>query len=474
MLYQMKRRLPKHKLECIGKPLTTLVDKIHITKQSPMPYISMAISLALVARLTIFVRQRSATEFDHIDSLAIIQIGLIAIACIFLLSFPRQQEMWKRLSGTSGMMLVTYYMISGLSALWSQLPLYTAYRTIEYLSQILLVFVMLLYCSNFAEAERRALFVATLTALFGAGMVVKFYGFTLTWSHWHTNHYTTSAAIIFCYCFGEWISQNKRNRYLLWTYGCVALGLLLLGTSIASSFATGVGITIAMTLSKRGRSFLLPFLIIVVFVFGFMISMDATPTSSTWIELGQRLKILSPHDHTQPALALNGRMMLWTIYMQEIKDSPILGHGFAVSSRLASIYSPNTHNGFLAALLGTGAVGFTIIGWAAYRCACEIESCRRLDAPGTIGCAAALGAGVVNNMSISIVGENWRAPSLVFAMFLGLHLFFVLRRKAASNARPGSLAAPLGASMRRSPRRYHPARPCPIAMRRHAWLRKRA
>jgi hypothetical protein len=203
---------------------------------------------------------------------------------------------------------------------------------------------------------------------------------------------------------------------------------------------------------------------------GLVMFARATPVFPSWIALGQQLKILSPNHSEQIVFSFHGRSMLWELYAQEILNSPIFGHGFAVSSRLASFYSNNTHNGLFAVALGTGAIGLLIVLWGAYRYTCETASSGYIDAPGAIGCTAALTAACVNNMSISFIGENWRAPSLLFILFLSLHLFFVLKPGGLPISRPRPFFSPLvplaGRSNMRAKARLHP-----LVVRRHGILR---
>jgi hypothetical protein len=303
-------------------------------------------------------------------------------------------------------------------------------------------------------------------------MLARFNGFALSWSLWHTNHYTASSAMIFCYCLGELLTQPEARKQWLLRYGCGSLGLLLLGTSTGSFFAAGAGSIVAILLSKKGRS-LYALLLLVIALTSILVVFARTPfTLPSWIELGQQLKILSPNHSEQPVFSLHGRAILWELYKQDIVASPIFGNGFAISSRLAKVYSSNTHNGFLAILLGTGAIGLIIVIWGAYRFSREVASSRQLHASGTIGCAAALAAAFFNNMSISFIGENWREPSLVFVLFLSLHLFFIRQPRALTATHP-RLFVSFSVLLTRPLNAPATSRLRPLAMRRHGVWRSR-
>ena len=411
-------------------------SKLQTTNSSIIPYLSILLALTLIVRLTIFVRQRPGTEFTHIDSFAVLQIILVVLSCALFLVFPFQQVMWKRLARTSGMMLILYYILSGLSAIWSPLPTYSLFRAVEYLSQILIVFVITWYCTDFINAERKMLFLSFIAILLGASMTIKFYGITLDLKNWHTNHYSVSAAMVFCYCFSELLTHPGERSRWLWRYGLGGFGFLILGTSVASFIAAGVGVTVAIFLSKQGRALFVHLLIAVSLTSGIVFLAKAIPSAPDWIELGRQLKIVSPYQRESPALSLHGRVVLWEQYMQEIVQSPLYGHGFAVSSRLSNLYTTNTHNGYLAALLGTGAIGFTVMccGW--YRLSREIKYSLQSSPSGTIGCTSAFTAALINNMTLSFIGEQWRAPSFVFVSILSLYLLFVLKSEEKGTTSP--------------------------------------
>ena len=111
--------------------------------------------------------------------------------------------------------------------------------------------------------------------------------------------------------------------------------------------------------------------------------------------------------------------------MEVVAASPICGQGFAVTSRL--IGASNTHSSLLAVFTGTGALGLIIVTCGLARLSKELWSSIRIHQPGAVGCAAALVAGLVNCVTVPVLGEHWRPESTVFVCFLALHLFYVRR-----------------------------------------------
>lgn len=400
------------------------------------PYLSIWIALALIARLTLFIRRRPDSDFIQIDGFAAAQIALVGLACGLLILFPYRSVIWQRISRTSGSMILLYYVLSGVSALWPPLPEYSLFRAVEYLSQASLVFIAIWYCSDFVHAERRVLLISFLVILLGASAIVILRGFHFNLLLWHTNSYSASAAIVFCYCFAEFIdASQERKKYLI--YYCIgSFAFLILGTSVASFIAAGCGIVVAILFSKQGQA-LLVHLLVAIPLIGFLMLMIVNAQSiPSWTQVGQQLKIISTDSTGQVSLHLHGRVLLWEHYLELIQQSPIYGHGIAVSSRLSRWATTNTHNGLLAVILGTGAIGLMVFLAGLYRLLTEVRFSLRFDRLGATGCVSAFVAALVNNMSISFIGEQWRSPSLVFFAFLGLHLFFILSASDVSQIAP--------------------------------------
>jgi O-antigen ligase len=375
-------------------------------------------------------------EFTSIDILASFQIVLVILSLFLILLFTYKQQVLKKISKTSISMLIAYYLFSAFSSFWSPLPIYSLFRAVEYLTQIFIVIIIVWKCEKFDYAEHSMLCLSFFVILLGISMMVRLRGFSTDLSHWHANHYTVAASMIFCYCFGEYLGNSQKRLRRLQRYGFGGLVCLILGTSAASFMATGAGVIVAIFLSKQGRSIFTYLIVTVGAVTGLIMLAPQVEDPASWVEFGQQLKIYSSYSVDGPTLSLHGRITLWEQYIEEIKQSPLYGHGFAISSRLARFYTTNTHNGLLAALLGTGLIGFGLVVWGGCRLVREMRSAIQARQIGALGCAAALTAGLVNNLSISIVGEQWREPSFVLVTILSFHLLFVFKQQEAVSGSP--------------------------------------
>ena len=390
------------------------VELMNARTRSNMPTLLWAVILASVARMTAFVRQRGGAEFTEIDTSAMVGIGLVALCLLLLLASGNIGPTWRRVARTSGGLLVAYYILCAASALWSPLPEYTLFTSVEMAGLMLAVFVALSYCGSFAQAERRVMLVCVLTILLGMLVNVRFYGVTASLANWHTNSYSASAAMLSCYAVGEYLSRGKElPRAVKWAGGA-GLVALALGTSSASTIAALGGFAVAAFVLRRwGLVFggLAAAALVVALGFG-----------------GQFMtNILFPGKTEGQIATLHGRIQLWTAYAEDVKQSPLFGNGFGVSARLSSFrYTTNPHNAVFSVLLGTGAAGMLVVLGALLRLTRESWLASKLRRPGATGATAAIAAGLANSMALPVIGDQWMAPSAVFAALLALHVLFVV------------------------------------------------
>lgn len=373
--------------------------------------------LAWVARVTIFIRQRSSADFAAVDAAATIQILITLTVLGLVLIHGRTVVLWQHTARLSLRMLVYYYLACLVSASWSLLPAYTAYRAVEYLAMVLGVALAVHLASNFAKAERTVVLVALLVTVLTVVGHAKLVGISFDIGRWHTNSYTASAAMLFVYCLGELFGNAERRRAMLIfcaTFSFLALGL---GTSTASNIATMAGVAVILFFAKSKKLLIWAVVISIILVpVALVVETDADAISRTL--LGGK--------STQDVVELDNRAHLWELLFAHYLDSPLIGSGFAViSTGRGGLSSASTHNSVLSVLLGTGLLGaFFLIGYLS-RLARESLGPARARQPGSIGVAAALVAGIVNSLAMPMIMDEWEESSLVFVSFASLAVFWV-------------------------------------------------
>lgn len=378
-------------------------------RNRPYAFLLLLSLLAVVARLSVFVRQRSGEFYSSVDTAAFVQILLISIICFILPVSPLKKYAFRIMGRTSARAFLWFCVIGVFSALWSSVPQFSLYRSVEFFSQFFAVFVALLYFKSFLSTEKAVLWVSTISVLLMAGMHLRFYGLSFSPAHWHTNTYSASAAMLFCYVAGEMISNSRKVDKSLYAFGGIGLFFLLIGTSSGSNIAAICAIAVVCLLCRNLKIF---FLVVMVGVLGFVVI--------DWQEL---FAMIFPGKSMSGIQSMTGRVGLWEMYIYDYFDQPFLGSGFAVTSRLAAHYNTNMHNGFMGALFGTGALGMFFYVVAMLRLMREFFIAHIKPKPGAIGCIAALVAGFANNMTVSIVGEQWAQPTLTLIAFWALHTY---------------------------------------------------
>jgi O-antigen ligase len=373
--------------------------------------------LAWVARVTVFLRQRSATDFSTIDIFALVQIGIVLCIFIQILLSGRFMAVWSETRRTSILLIFLYYALCLLSSFWSPIPKFSAYRAIEFMILLMGVLIALSYAQNFAEAERNILFISLLVILFSVYVNFKFHGFSLSFDDWHTNSYTASGGMVFCYCLCEYFMAEKERKTRLIKYGFIGFSVLLIGTSTASFIAVFCGI-IFVTIIKRKIVLLIIFsFFLVLFLVIRLIGFDFFASSQAIVFYGKSEDAIT---------TMSGRIHMWQIFLELVQKSPIYGHGFAVlSTGRGGVFASDPHNSLFSILLGTGALGMATFLLYALRLIYEILKAASLRLPGAIGCAAAISMGLVNSLAMPLIFDEFEESSLVFICISALFILFV-------------------------------------------------
>lgn len=393
--------------------------------------------LSWVIRATLFMRRRDdASQFTQIDIYAFVHIAITGFLFLLILIASCRKSPYRNLVGTSGSILLIYYIFCATSAIWSPLPVYSFYRAVEVITQLLAVFIALSYSRDFLSAEQTALRVCVLTLILSTIMNYNLGGLLMSLRssglsvRWGSNGSSASAALILCYCFGEYGGSMKKRRRSLLVYGLLGFIGLFVNKGSASTIAATCGIaTIAIISRSQQRS--LSILILASLAFTFFLQSSII-----------RDIFFYGKSHEQ-IMDFHGRTQLWELYTAKISQSPIYGEGFVTSERLSDIYTTNTHNSIFSVLLSTGVIGLAIVLLWIIWLIKEIALPVRAQWPGAVGCAAMFVVCFINSMTVTIVAGAWRPASLVFVCLLTLHLLYL----APSVAKKGNIAIELARAM---------------------------
>ncbi|MCB0067302.1 MAG: O-antigen ligase family protein, partial [Caldilineaceae bacterium] len=292
--------------------------------------------------------------------------------------------------------------------------------------------------------ERAALWMSMVLLLMNVvgHARVHMVGFNL--ESWHTNSYSAVAAMLAAYCLGElWSARgklDKRRRRLLKTCLVIALFFLVLGTSGGSNVAFALGVIGALLYSakRKLKAFAIPLIAVAVVVYlvipEFLVA------------------VLLPGKTVESVETLTGRTRIWELYWDMFLANRILGVGFGVPERVASLYTTNTHNIVIGIAAALGMFGLTFFLLYLFSLAKRLLGMH--SKVGYAGVACAIGVGLVNGMTVGFLTSGSGPAFMAFAIWnavLVLKPLAVERETREQESRPaevGPAAWPRTASQR--------------------------
>lgn len=402
-------------------------------KASGRPYVAWLLLLCvfgIILRQTVLVRQRATTvDFSALDTYAGLDIALVCLAALVLIFTGSLFSTWSALRRTPAIWLCGYYLVCAASFMWSAAPVYSFYRATEYLVLLSATCAAVAQYQDFSDAERVFLWVAMTTILLQMCVTLRLVGFSLSIRDWHTNTYSASSAMLFCYCLGEYLamtraerSQDKKRSRRLKLFGIFSLSTLALGTSSASNVAAAVGCLLIFL--ALGRVWLL--------LTGLWVGL----LLFLWGGSGEFFRnLLFPGKTEYEMATASGRTLIWELYWRKFLQSPILGYGFGIiSGGRDRAFAALSHNALFTVLIGTGSAGLALFGLFAARLWWTTIGMVWRRGPGSVGFAGALAAIYVNSLSAPLMADRWVTTSVVFAFMLGLFFLHVISHEQVVGA----------------------------------------
>lgn len=385
-----------------------------LRKYLPHTLIIGFLIIAFLFRVYLF--SRGKTDPTALDIYNMIQIGIAFILGLVIVIRKDFIPVVKILARSPLGWLMTIYLFGILSGLWSAIPLFSTYFAIEGLIYII-AFAMILYQQpNNESMERIAIYSSYTFILFMLGGYIKASGFSLNLADWHTNNYSSIAAMLFAYCFGEYNNQyrekTRAERKLLKRGIWFSLILVIIGTSSASNIALVTAIVVVTLISGK-RSFKI--LSILLFV-------SVLVLNQLYGDLV--FKILFPGKTAAGVEMLGGRVNIWEYYIELIRQKPVAGWGFAALARISKVYTTHTHNSFIEIAGGVGLIG--MIFYAIYLIRMLYKLIRNVRAPYSVGVIGALAAAFVNSNAISFIGSAAGAIFFAFIIWNVLGLYTMI------------------------------------------------
>lgn len=382
-----------------------------------------------VARNTILMRQRDTDSFAAVDTMALLQIAAIFLlfGSFFFLYIKASSRTLKNIYKSPALWFFLLYALGLISAFWSPLFDYSAYRAFEALVLLFAVFVYLNSISDYDKKERIFLrFILALLLLTFVGQL-KMLGFSISIESLHTNTYSFIAMILFLYSIGELISRSEKTRKrkkMLRRYALIGLFFVVLGTSAATNVSLVIALFVLALFTNRND-------FRIAFVFFLLLSV---PLFVIMGDMSTIQEILFPGKNIESITSMHGRMTLWDQYILKIYEKPYFGWGFAVMARISDLATTNTHNSILSILSGMGVAGGLLFFIFLIRSLISVFINRSRNSIGSIGSGIAMIGALANSMSIAIIGEGVSPATLSFVALIAFYYMNVTSKKINQNS----------------------------------------
>jgi exopolysaccharide production protein ExoQ len=355
---------------------------LYVVHSRPIPAISLAFFLVLIAETKFRGRDPTASLSSEVDSQIKFELLVYGFLGLALLTLLYQSRFEIRLRAVE-MLLLAYIGLALVSLVWSPVPQLTLVRA----GQMGILFGLAVVAHRMLPADRllRALSAAILVYVLLSTMVAVLHpgamgGYVtyagsrrFSWFSVHPIKAATTVGIAGLLALSEtmfrphgWRTRRFGIPLVLYIPVLVAILAATNSRGPTAAFLAGVG---ALVVRKHLRAWsvfaLLAFTIALVVFFSsrgetagdLIISLARTdPVVAELILRGQSVTALE---------GLSGRMELWEKAWPLITENPILGLGFQGSrSALLEVaqWAGNAHNALLQTLLDLGVVG-TVVLW---------------------------------------------------------------------------------------------------------------
>jgi len=370
-----------------------------------------------VFRVTLLVRKRDVSAFAAIDILNAITILLLFFGLLLLLTPKGGLVLRKSISSPLRFFMV-YFVLCGISALWSGEWSFTIFRTAQLLVNTVLMCWIMHEMKDLKTALLALIRFAAIWLVCGVLGKMRLVGFSF---FIRDNASACVAAMGLVLVLGAWKEVIVRPRKLLLPGAVFVFGLLS-GLSAAANVSAIFGVSLVVA-GIRHKSALFVQILTAVAVVGIGWSVVQSGVFNEWLMPGK----------TQAQIAtLHGRTDMWKRYYRGIQKRPILGYGFPVGEKRARVLEDGTrfgaasaHNSIIGVAINTGVVGLVIMVLATMQMLLATNVSLSVGRAGGITMVAVMATAFLNSLSYPVVGSHWNWPTTVIQGVAGIGLCYV-------------------------------------------------
>ena len=367
--------------------------------------------LAMVMRITIFMRGRYYGDFNQVDSYKLVNI-IVTFAMILVLIAMLHDDVVRviRNSGSAVKCIIFYYFFCAIVGSFSPSLDYAVFRTFEFLAFFLAIMLIIRKYNDFFHAEKIVLLWVSLILLANFAGHIRLNG----WDYLHTNIYSLTAVLLFTYSFGELTSAAGKRKKILIVLSSISLVAVLMGTSTGTNIALVSGIIVLFLLSSSHRRYMLIIIPVLILVCG-------------WNSL---LGVILGNKTSEQIVNLANRANVWKFSWGLFIQHPFFGYGLNVATREYSSMNLeshilSSHNSYIEALLAGGILGAGVLFFGYFVLLRDLLASVRKRSDGSLGCCAAAVVLLINGISTPTIGYTITSPGIAFAFILALFVYHV-------------------------------------------------
>ena len=303
------------------------------------------------------------------------------------------------------------YVYGVISTLWAFMPSMAFFMAFQ---NVVMLMLMVWYFSMFRDfrSMERGFIVFTLSMVLFESICSRIWNPSLMI---HFLGGASSSALCFVYSSSEWMrAQDEKRKHFLKYAMILSFVLMVTSTSSGANASALFGFALACLFAGK--------VLWAALIMGGTLFLLLNQDMITEIIL-----TLNPGKTMEMIESGNGRETIWAALMENAKQRPILGWGFACIERTASDVLPgqilsDAHNNYIGMYGSLGIVGLTLFVF--HLIVSAFTAFKNKVKPGYLGVFAAIAAAAVNSYSYGFLSGKGCSITVVYFALIVLTYYY--------------------------------------------------
>lgn len=303
------------------------------------------------------------------------------------------------------------YVYGVISTLWAFMPSMAFFMAFQ---NVVMIMLMVWYFEMFRDfwSMEKGFIVFTLSMVLFESICSRIWNPSLMI---HFLGGASSSALCFVYSSSEWMrAQDEKRKHFLKYAMILSFVLMVTSTSSGANASALFGFALACLFAGK--------VLWAALIMGGTLFLLLNQDMITEIIL-----ILNPGKTMEMIESGNGRETIWTALMENAKQRPILGWGFACIERTASDVLPgqilsDAHNNYIGMYGSLGIVGLTLFVF--HLIASAFTAFKNKLKPGYLGLFTAIAAAAVNSYSYGFLSGKGCSITVVYFALIVLTFYY--------------------------------------------------